>query len=316
MVEGEELGRELVAAINQVWGEHTGYRAAHAKGSCCRGTFTATEAAAQVSRAGHLQGDPLPATVRFSNGSGSPQLPDYARDGRGMAVKVNLADGSYIDMVGLTLATFFVRTPEEFIAFMRASVRDQKTRDYDLGRIGAFLAEHPETQRAFESEIGQELPASYLRCRYHGIHAFRLVDAGGRGRYFRYRWEPEGGTEPISREEARQHGRDYLQEDLKRRLDRGPARFELYFQLAAEGDSVDDPTAPWPEDRQQVLAGTLELTEAMPADECEPLIFDPTNLVDGVELSSDPVLHARRLAYSVSIERRLEVAARQNPEPR
>jgi catalase len=33
-------------------------------------------------------------------------------------------------------------------------------------------------------------------------------------------------------------------------------------------------------------------------------VFDPTHLVEGVELSDDRILAARREAYSVSIERR------------
>jgi len=304
-----DLGDRLVAAINGVWGVHAGARAAHAKGSCCRGTFTATPAAAGLSRAAHLQGAPVPATVRFSNGSGSPTMPDYARDGRGMAVKLELPDGSHIDMVGLTLSVFFVRTPEDFMDFMAASVRDPATRDYDLARIGAFLDQHPETRRAFEMELGQELPASYLATRYFGIHSFRLVDAAGRARGFRYRWEPDGGAQATDREAARAAGREYLQDDLRSRLASGPARFALHFQMAAEGDPVDDATAPWPADREDVLAGHLELSEPLPPEACEALVFDPTTVVDGVECSDDPILHARSLAYTVSIARRKGVAA-------
>jgi catalase len=34
------------------------------------------------------------------------------------------------------------------------------------------------------------------------------------------------------------------------------------------------------------------------------LVFDPTRVTDGIELSSDPILHARPEAYAVSVERR------------
>ena len=34
------------------------------------------------------------------------------------------------------------------------------------------------------------------------------------------------------------------------------------------------------------------------------VVFDPTRVIDGVELSDDPILHARPKAYSVSIDRR------------
>ena len=34
------------------------------------------------------------------------------------------------------------------------------------------------------------------------------------------------------------------------------------------------------------------------------LVFDPTRVVDGIELSEDPILRFRRHAYAVSVERR------------
>ena len=34
-------------------------------------------------------------------------------------------------------------------------------------------------------------------------------------------------------------------------------------------------------------------------------VFDPTRIIDGIELSDDPILHARPKAYSVSAYRRL-----------
>src|SRR5437016_1852893 len=96
------LGDRLVAALNGVHGAHPGYRAAHAKGSCCAGTFTATPAATKLSRAEHLTGELVPVKVRFSNASGIPTLPDYARsDGRGMAVKFLLESGGRLDMVAV-----------------------------------------------------------------------------------------------------------------------------------------------------------------------------------------------------------------------
>jgi catalase len=52
--------------------------------------------------------------------------------------------------------------------------------------------------------------------------------------------------------------------------------------------------------------GRLEIT-GMTADQgggCEHRVFDPTRVVDGIDLSDDAVLAARRDAYSVSIERR------------
>src|ERR1700716_3287781 len=86
--------RGVVDAINTISGAPPGYRAAHAKGVLCAGTFTASPGAKEISRAAHLQGDPVRTTVRLSNGGGDPTRPDGANDGRGLSVKFYLPDGS------------------------------------------------------------------------------------------------------------------------------------------------------------------------------------------------------------------------------
>src|SRR6202022_882002 len=86
----------------------------------------------------------------------------------------------------------------------------------------------------------------------------------------------------------------------------GPVVFRLLLQLAGESDPTDDVTALWPADRPLVELGRLEVTGISPtgaADE-RRLVFDPTNLTDGIDLSADPILLARSAAYSISYERR------------
>ena len=97
------LPEQIVDAIHDISGRHEGTRAVHAKGVVCEGTFTATPEAAALTRAAHMQGEPVPATVRFSNGGGDPAAKDSAKDGRGLAVKLYLEDGSRTDMVAITL---------------------------------------------------------------------------------------------------------------------------------------------------------------------------------------------------------------------
>src|SRR5258708_6951387 len=105
-MEGARMGtveQDLVDAINDLYGAHPHTRAAHAKGTYCAATFTASPGAAQLSRAAHLRGDPVSALVRFSNGSGDPHGHDGAADGRGMAVKFDLGGGAQTDIVALSL---------------------------------------------------------------------------------------------------------------------------------------------------------------------------------------------------------------------
>src|SRR5205085_7968848 len=120
------------------------------------------------------------------------------------------------------------------------------------------------------------------------------------------------GEAKISADEARAKPPDYLQRDLVERLTGGtPIRFTLELQLAADGDPLDDPRRAWPADRERVIAGTLELTgpDTRRERDGDVLVFDPTRVTDGIELTDDPILRFRPKAYSVSVERRAGVAA-------
>jgi catalase len=307
-----DVAERAVDAINALSGRHEGHRAAHARGTLCAGTFTAAPGAAELTRAAHLRGEPVRATVRFSNGSGDPSTPDNdRRDGRGMATKFYLADGATTDIVALTLPCFFVRTPEDFIAFAEARLPDPETGEPDMGKVGAFVQEHPETAAALQHILPSLVPPrSYATCAYNSIHSFRLVD-GGDGRFARYRWVPEAGVEVLPEEEIDGAAPEYLQDEIRERLDSGPVRFKLIARLAAGDDAVDDPTVPWPEgEREEVELGTLELTGLETGRETgdDVLVFDPMRVTDGVEPSDDQILHVRRPAYSVSVERRAGVA--------
>jgi catalase len=302
----DRLAEQVVDAINAISGSHPGHRAAHARGTLGAGRFTATPEAARLTRAEHMQGDPVPVTVRFSNGGGDPRIPDYATEGRGMAVKLYLDDGRRADMVALSLPVFFARTPEDFLEFTRARKPDPETGNPDPERIGAWFAAHPEAGPAIQAAVTARPPASYATGVYHGLHSFRWVNAAGEGRFGRFRWEPESGVETLDPDEARARGGTYLQDEIAARLAGGGAAFRLVVALAGPGDPIDDPTAAWPPERDEVVLGRLELTgpEEKRERDGDVLVFDPTRVVDGIELSADPILRFRRRAYAVSVERR------------
>jgi catalase len=265
------------------------------------GTFT--PAGAGLTRARHMAGDPVPVTVRFSNGSGDPGAADYKREGRGMAVKFYLPDGSRTDVVGLTLPRFFVRTPEDFFELTKARKPDPDTGQPDMEKVGAFLAAHPEALPAIQALLGAEPPESYATCAYNSIHSFRWTDADGASRWVRYRFEPEAGERTIPYEEAKGRGPEYLQAEI---VERGAAGFRMLAVLAAGEDEVHDPTVEWPPERERVEVGRLEVTgrdtERERGDDV--LVFDPTRVVDGIEPSDDPILLFRPRAYRVSVARR------------
>ena len=297
------LYERIVDALNDIFGVHEGCRAVHTNGVLLEGSFSATPEAATLTRAAHMQGDPVRVTVRFSNGGGDPATPDGARDGRGMAVKFYLPDGSPTDIVALTLPIFFVRTPEDFLEFTRARKPDPETGEPDLAQIGSFVEAHPEALPALQIALQAKSPVSYAQCRYFAIHAFRFVSAEGDERLVRYRLEPEAGVAELEAEEAKARPADYLRRGI---LEQVPVVFTLHAQLGEEGDPADDPTAAWPDERETVELGRLELTgpDTTRERDGDVLVFDPTRVIDGIELTDDPIVHARSRAYSVSVERR------------
>jgi catalase len=302
----DSLPVQAVEAINAATGEHPGHRVAHARGTVLAGSFTATPAASELTRAPHMQGDPVPVTVRFSNGSGNPAVPDYAsREGRGMATKFYLPDGEKTDIVALSLPCFFVRTPEDFVEFTRTREPDPETGEPDMAKVGAFLEAHQETLPAIQFVLGAKPPVSYATVAYNSIHSFRWDNAEGESRFVRYRWEPEAGEQALEPEEAKERGRDYLQNDIAERVEHGVA-FRLFVVLAEDGDAVDDPTVAWPEEREKVEVGRLELTGLDESREKgdDVMVMDPTRVIDGIETSEDQILLFRPRAYAVSVQRR------------
>jgi catalase len=150
------------------------------------------------------------------------------------------------------------------------------------------------------------VPASYGQASYFGEHAFLFTAADGSSRFGRYRWVPEAGEAYFSPNDASKRSANFLREELENRLKATPVVFRLLLQLAGENDPTDDATALWPGDRPLVELGRLEIVGVSPtgaADE-RRLVFDPTNLTDGIDLSADPILRARSAAYSISYDRR------------
>jgi catalase len=292
-------------AANRAFGRHPGFRALHAKGTLLKGTFTATPEAAALTRAAHMQGAPVPATIRVSNGSGNPKLPDYAPDVRGLAVKFYLPGGDRTDIVAQTAPRFPVKTPQGFLELLAAGRPGLAA----AWRLPLFLARHPEAIPRLPVNVpALRPPVSYATCRYYAIHAYRFIDREGKQRYVRYTWVPAAGDHRLSPLTARRRGREYLQQEIRERVQNGPVRFTLELQLADPGDNPDDPTADWPSSRVRVRAGVLEITGVETDRETggDVLVFDPSRVTDGIELSGDPVLRYRPKAYSDSVARRTD----------
>jgi catalase len=287
-------------AVDRIVAAHRGppgVRALHAKGRFYSGTFNASPDGTAICRALHFTGETVPILVRWSNGSGRPGRDDR-QDVRGMAISFVLPDSTSTDLVAQTAPRFPVRTPDEFVRLLEIT-RDRK-------ELAKFLATRPGTARALyvNHRAGTlKPPRSYAEATYYPIHAYRWLTGAGHGSWVRYRFVPQAADR--RRPTGRFHGDDRLQDEMAARLQAGPVSFDLVVTVAGPKDNPHDPMSVWKGSRDFV-AGWLEITGAEVDHEADGdvVVFDPTRVVDGIELSDDPILRYRARAYAVSVARR------------
>jgi catalase len=297
---------QLVDTMRALAGPHPSFRPAHAKGLVCAGSFRASVDARRVTRAAHMQGQPVPAVIRFSNASGDPEIHDGLPGVRALSVKFQLADGKTADILANTVEGFPARTPEEFLAFLQAQLPEAATGKPAPDAMPRFLASHPSARSFIERLMKKPVPASYAQSSYYAEHAFRFTAADGSAQFGRYRWLPEAPEAYLGPEEASKRSPNFLRDELEGRLRTGPVAFRLWVQLASPSDPTDDATALWPDDRMLTELGRLDVTAISPtsAEDERRLVFDPSNRTDGIDLSADPILQIRSAAYSISFDRR------------
>ncbi len=297
---------KLVEAVHKnAGGIFAGFRGAHAFGRIYQGTFTPTPLAKTVSRAAHFQGPPVPATARLSAVSGDPnQKPENVV---AMATKFYLPDGTITDLIGITLPAFFAGTPEEFFGFEEARTVDPTTGKVDMAKLLAYLVKHPNAARVVQALQIQLAPMSLAQTSFRALHAYRFSNVAEESRWARYHWEPEAGVAGQPVEELAKKPHDYLFDEFETRLKRNTVAFTLDLQFAEEGDSLDDPSATWPDDRDRVTVGRLELIRLITLEELgDPVMMhDPTRVTDGIEVAQqDQIIALRRGAYMLSVAQR------------
>lgn len=287
-------------------GPREGLRSNHTNGVVLTGEFYPAESAHQISSAAHLQQNPSPIVVRFSNATGFPDIADNDPQAlvKGMAIRVDLGDEEYTDMVLISVPRFPVATPEAFLEMLTAA-RDSATSKAKTKPIQQFLADNPAAKHFVD--YPKPYPASFANLSYHGINAFKFTAADGESVYGRYIVTPVDGIKTLEKANAEAQNENYLKNEIRERLPEQPAEFRLSVQIAAVGDKVNDATVTWPDDRRVVELGTLVIDAAM-ADAAsyeKATMFNPLALPEGIAPSADPILLARPSAYAISFQHRL-----------
>jgi len=301
--EQKPLPAALVDALNKLsGGPHTGFRANHAKGVMVTGTFAPSAQAKAWSKAPHFM-KPVPVTVRFSNATGVPTLPDA--DGNasphGMAIRFQLAGGVTTDIVSISANAFPVATPEDFLALLTA-IGNSGPDTAKPTPVEQFLGSHPAALKFVTTP--RPAPKSFGTLAFYGVNAFKFTNAKGKSSYIRYQILPVAGEHALP--EGAKPEPNYLMEELPARVAKGPVKFKLMAQIANEGDNVNDPTAVWPAANKVVELGTITLNKMVTDQVAEQkkILYNPVALPAGIEPSADPVLAMRFPAYAVSYGQR------------
>jgi catalase len=303
------LSQELIQQLDAMFGLHPGFRPAHAKGILLAGTFTPSPSAASLTRAPHMNQASTPVTVRFSDATAVPLIPDTDPNSNphGCAIRFHLADRVHTDIISHSTDGFPVRTGQEFLEFLRALAASDPAK-LSGSPLEAFLGSHPKALAFVQAP--KPAPSSFAREAYFGVTAMRFTNKDGQSRFGRYRIVPEAGVDHLTDAAVAARSANFLFDELAERIAKGPIKFRIVAQLANDGDIVNDATEHWPEHRTLFELGSIALSAPVPNDAHEQqwTIFDPIPRVDGIDASDDPLLEVRAAVYLISGRRRRAAA--------
>src|SRR5690606_18582734 len=149
-MEGNHKERQAISRIEEIFGEHKGYRRAHARGTGYKGIFEGSGQAMELTDAGHFQQAKVPVLLRFSHFSPDPTWADAMSPVKGMAIQFKIGPEEVTNIVSVTSPVFFTRSPERFMEMLEVSRSFQRGRP-KLGELAELLTDFPEVRAMFSS---------------------------------------------------------------------------------------------------------------------------------------------------------------------
>lgn len=300
---GQTLTAQKFVNLQEGSPPHAGFRRAHAKGVCISGYFDSNGKLAKYSTATIFKKGITAFSGRFSIAGNNPTAPDLQAPVRSLAFTLSPETSEEWRVAMNTPPVMAVATPDAFYSQLKAFSPDPVTKSRDPEKIKAFFAAHPESQAFIEWKASYVPANSFATELYHSINAFYLIDNSGKKQAVRWVAVPQTVEENLPKLES--SSPDALQNQLSLLLEKQTVRFDLVFTLASDEDDVNNPTLPWPPERERVNAGALIITSSSPQEsqQCSQN-FDPLVLPNGMAATEDPILRARGAAYAESYRRR------------
>jgi catalase len=296
----------LIDAFEEANGVWPGFRRNHAKGVCIAGHLDSNGQGVRLSRAAVFRPGQVPVIGRLSLAGGQPYIPDGPAAVRAMGLAFRPSDGEEWRVAMIDIAVFIVKDPEGFYEQLLASRPDPATGKPDPAKMKDFVARHPETARALQIVQANPFSSGFANASYNGLNAFRFHSAAGAATPVRWSMAAVDPFEPEPPAQSAAQDKNYLFDAVIARIGQAPAQWHLVVTIGQPADPTDDPTTPWPSNREHVDVGTLTIDhiEGEAPGNCRDVNFDPLVLPSVIEPSDDPLLSARSAAYSTSFTRR------------
>ncbi|RKR08953.1 catalase [Flavobacterium sp. 90] len=303
-IKTESTPNQMVDALHNTFGKHPNARAVHAKGIIVEGYFEASEKAKAITKAIQFQNKKTPVTVRFSDFTGIPNIPDTigASNPRGLAIKFLLPKGVTTDIVTHSYNGFPVSNTDEFVELLNAIAKSGANAQKPTA-LEQFFGTHPIAKTFLTTQ--KPATTSFGTISYYGVNSYKFTNVKGESKFIRYQFIPEDGEQFLNKEQIAKSSPDYLYDEIKNHLKNKPVKFKLYAQIAKTEDNIANPSIAWPETRERILLGTITITKIgkNTPDADKQLHFIPNNVTEGIE-TADPMLEDRSKAYPISIKER------------
>ncbi|MEU4806244.1 catalase [Actinosynnema sp. NPDC023587] len=291
-------------------------RVVHARGAGVHGVFVGYGSAESVCKAGFLaEGKTTPVFVRFSTVVGSRGSADTVRDTRGFATKFYTDEGTF-DLVGNNIPVFFIQDGIKFPDIIHAA-KPHPDREIPQAQSAHdtfwdFVSLHTEaTHHVLWHMSDRGVPRSYRTMEGFGVHTFRLVNEAGETSLVKFHWKPQLGVHSLLWEEAQLINGvdpDFHRRDLFDAIESGAfPQWELGIQVfpdtpeqTFEGIDLLDSTKIVPEELAPVQPIGMMTLNRNPTNyfaEVEQVAFHTGHLVPGIDVTDDPLLHARLFSY-------------------
>ncbi len=152
-----------------------------------------------------------------------------------MALQFDLPGGERWQMGNISAPVFGASSPQQLFALLASRQPDPETGVPDPDLIEAFNDANPEVLLQGRYLASQPVPSSYGGINYWGVNGYGFVNADGAVQYGKWVFEPRGGVQGLTDDEARAMGPDFLFDELRQRVAESAVAFDFNPMIMPEG---------------------------------------------------------------------------------